>query len=61
MEARAMVHSRKGTEEPTAIVTIIEHRDNNTVIAEYNGQRYSAIFNPFVCLYYVDDIYGRLD
>ena len=61
MEIKAMIHSRKGTDSPTDIVTIIEHTDNNHVIAEYKGYRYSAIFNPFVCFYYVDDIYGKLN
>jgi len=59
-DATAMIHSRKGMDIPTDTVTIIEHRDNNNVVAEYNGQRYTAIFNPFVCLYYVDDIYGKI-
>ena len=41
-------------------VTILEHTDNNNVIAEYKGRRYRAIFNPFVCEYYVDDKYGLI-
>ncbi len=56
----AYIHSKKGTNSPTDTVTIIKHEDNNHVIAEYNGQRYTAIFNPFVGMYYVDDIYGKL-
>ena len=56
-ETKAMVHSLKDLDT----VTIISETDNNNVIAEYKGQRYTAIFNPFVCLYYVDDIYGKLD
>jgi hypothetical protein len=60
-QSTANIHSRKGTDTPTDTVTIIEHRDNNHVIAEYNGQRYSAIFNPFVGMYYVDDVYGQLE
>ena len=57
MEATAMIHSKKDTDT----VTIISHKDNNNVIAEYKGQQYKAIFNPFVCLYYVDDIYGKIE
>ena len=58
MQVTANIHSKKGLDTPTDIVTIIEHRDNNHVIAEYNGQICTAIFNPFVGIYYVDDIYG---
>ena len=43
-----------------AEVTIIRHVDNNNVVAEYQGVRYSAIFNPFVCQYFVDDVDGRI-
>jgi len=53
---RAMVHSLKAQDE----VTILHEKSNNDVIAEYNGQRCTAIFNPFVCLFYVDDVYGVL-
>ncbi len=54
------IHSRKGTDSPTDTVTIIEHKDNNHDIAEYKGQRCTAIFNPFAGMYYVDDVYGVL-
>lgn len=50
----AMVHSLNAIAE----VTIISESGNNNVIAEYNGIRCTAIFNPFSCLYYVDDVYG---
>lgn len=51
----ALIHSLKRIDE----VTIISQTDNNHVVAEYKGVRYSAIYNPFVGLYYVDDLYGR--
>lgn len=50
----AMVHSLKATAE----VTIISENGNNDVVAEYDGKRCTAIFNPFVGMYYVDDVYG---
>lgn len=53
---QAVVHSLKTKAE----VTIISHTDNNNVVAEYQGQRYTAIYNVFSSLYYVDDIYGKL-
>lgn len=57
------VHSLKDEktgENHTAEVEIVEHRDNNNVIAIYNGVRCYAIFNPFVGMYYVDDVFGVL-
>ena len=38
--------------------TIIERINDNQYLAEYNGVQCTAIFNPFVGRYYVDDIYG---
>lgn len=53
-KVRAMVHSLNNLAE----VTIIQHIDNNHVIAEYKGKRCTAVFNVFTGLYYVDDVYG---
>ena len=55
-KTQAMVHSLKSKDE----VTILHEKSNNDVVAEYKGKRYTAIFNPFVGLFYVDDIYGLL-
>jgi ribosomal protein S27AE len=53
---KAFVHSLSDKDE-----VLILHEDGfNDVVAEYKGKRCTAIFNPFVCLYYVDDIYGEL-
>jgi hypothetical protein len=38
--------------------TIIKSIGDNLYLAEYKGVRCTAIFNPFVCRYYVDDVYG---
>jgi DNA-directed RNA polymerase subunit RPC12/RpoP len=60
-KTKAYVHSLKDRKTDTNVaaeVTIIEHKTDNDVIAEYNGIRCKAIFNGFVCMYYVDDIYG---
>ena len=53
---KAQVHSLQGQDE----VTILHEKSNNDVVAEYKGKRCTAIYNIFVCLYYVDDIYGVL-
>lgn len=55
-QAKAMIHSLQSQ----GMVTILHENGNNDVVAEYKGQRCTAIFNIFVCLYYVDDIYGKL-
>lgn len=41
-----------------AEATILEKVGDNKYIAEYNGVKCSAIYNPFVNRYYVDDKYG---
>lgn len=55
-KVQAMIHSLKDLDE----ATIISDEGNNKFIAEYKGQRCTAIFNFFTNLYYVDDIYGKL-
>ena len=50
----AMIHSLNAQAE----VTILSQHGNNNVEADYNGVRCTAVFNPFVGLYYVDDVYG---
>ena len=43
-----------------AEVTILDKPDENEnrYIVDYRGVKCSAIFNWFVCQFYVDDIYG---
>ena len=53
---KAMIHSLKKEDE----VVILHEKGINDVIAEYKGKRYTAIYNPFSGLFYVDDIYGIL-
>ena len=40
---------------------IIECIGDNLYLAEVNGVRCTAIFNPFVSRYFVDDLYGIVD
>ena len=54
MKKYAMIHSIKNIAE----VEILEWKDNNNIIAEYQGRKCTAIFNPFTNLIYVDDVYG---
>ena len=55
-KTKAQVHSLQSQDE----VTILHENGPNDVIAEYQGKRCTAIYNIFVGLYYVDDIYGVL-
>ena len=57
-DIQARIHSLGGELDT---VTIIEHKDNNHVIAQYHGKFYTAIFNPFVGQYYVDDKFGLIN
>lgn len=50
----ACIHSLDGE---LGEVTIIERRQNDYIV-DYNGVRCTAIFNPFVGLFYADDKYG---
>lgn len=54
MKVKAMIHSQNDIRE----CEIVEKVGDNQYIAEYRGTRCTAIFNPFTCLYYVDDVYG---
>lgn len=56
-KARAMVHSLQDVRE----VNIVEKTDDNQYVAEFEGTYATAIFNPFRGLYYVDDIYGKVE
>ena len=56
-DIQARIHSLGGALDT---VTIIEHKDNNHVIAQYRGKYYTAIFNPFVGQYYVNDKFGYI-
>lgn len=54
MKVQCMIHSLSAMDE----ATIVFMRGNNNVVAEYKGKRCTAVYNPFVGLFYVDDVYG---
>ena len=47
-----------------AEVSIVSHKSNNEVVAEYNGFQYRAIYNPLADgwsgAYFVDDVDGYI-
>jgi hypothetical protein len=53
------IHSLKqGEQNVLAEATIIKRLGDNDYLADYNGVKCHAMFNPFVCRYFVDDKYG---
>ena len=59
----SLKHIGKTFEEEKNVLaeaTIGEKIGDNLYVAEYNGIKCTAIFNPFVGRYYVDDVYGIL-
>ena len=56
--AMAHINSLKGE---MAEITVLEEVGNNDYIVDYNGVKCHALFNWFVCQFYVDDIYRRVD
>lgn len=55
MKVTAMVHSKEKREEVELIKKI---GDNNYLVETNDGVKCTAIYNPFVGIYYADDIYG---
>jgi len=61
MKVEAYIHSLKDKKNGRNVLgtaEIIKKIENSQYLAEYNGVRCTAIFNPFVCRYFVDDVYG---
>lgn len=61
MRVMAYIHSLKDKEHARHVLgeaTIIKSIGDNLYLADYNGVKCTAIFNPFTGRYYVDDIYG---
>lgn len=38
-------------------ITVLQQVDDNDYLVDYKGVKCHAIFNPFVCEYYTDDLY----
>lgn len=57
-KVRALVHS---TNTIQAVTLIEKTGDNKYIVRTDSGCLCTAIFNPFVSLYYADDLYGRIE
>lgn len=54
----AHIHSLNGE---MSEITVLEEVGNNDYIVDYKGVKCHALFNWFVCQFYVDDVYRRVD
>ena len=64
MKVQAYIHSLKDSEHNRHVLgeaEIIRQIGDNLYLAEVNGVRCTAIFNPYVNRYFVDDVYGMED
>lgn len=59
VKCECYIHSlQQNGQSVLAEATIIERLGDNDYLADYNGVKCHAIYNPFVGRYYVDDKYG---
>jgi hypothetical protein len=60
-KCKCYIHSLKDNKNGRNVLaeaTIIKEIGDNLYLADYNGARCTAIFNPFVSRHYVDDVCG---
>ncbi len=63
-KAQAYISSlNKGKMKPEVMdeITVLEKVGDNDYIVDYNGVRCHALFNWFVCAYFADDLYMRVN
>lgn len=61
LKVEAYIHSLKDKEHDRHVLgeaEIIKSIGDNLYLAKYNDVKCTAIFNPFVGRYFVDDVYG---
>lgn len=64
MEVEAYIHSLKDRKTDRNVLgraEIIREIGDNLYLARFDGVYCTAIFNPFDCRYFVDDVYGIVD
>lgn len=42
-------------------ITVLEQVGDNDYIVEYKGVKCHALFNWFVCMFYADDLYRKVE
>ena len=61
-KCQCYIHSLKqGETNVLGEATIIKRLGDNDYLADYNGVKCHAIYNPFVGRYFVDDKYGIIN
>lgn len=53
----AHIHSLDGEIDE---ITVLEQRQDGSYIVDYKGTKCVARFNYFVCMYYADDLYEKI-
>lgn len=59
-KTQAHIHSLDGAMDKITVLGKKEDSRQTIYIVDYRGAKCSAVFNPFNCIYYADDIYGRI-
>ena len=57
-KTQAHIHSLKGEMDE---ITVLEKVGENDYIVDYKGVKCHALFNWFVCQFYADDVYGKIN
>lgn len=57
-KTQAHIHSLNGTMDEITVLFKKENGKQAIYIVDYRGVKCSAVYNPFHCTYYADDIYG---
>lgn len=61
MKVTAMVHSKEKREEVEILGVNYGEYGKEYIVLTNDGVKCTAIFNPFVGIYYADDLYGRVE
>jgi hypothetical protein len=54
------IYSKDGECENITVLSEARYQNQPVYIVIYNGKKYMAIFNFYVCEYFTDDIYGEI-
>ena len=57
-KTHAHIHSLDGATDEITVLDKKEDGRQTIYIVDYRGVKCSAVYNPFNCTYYADDIYG---
>jgi hypothetical protein len=64
LKTQAFINSlNRGKMQPEIMdeITVLEQVGDNDYIVDYKGVKCHALFNWFVCAYFADDIFRRVD